>query len=156
MKNWEKLIIFWGVLDILSLLIYGITNIVKGKVPIINDLQMIIDNSNSFGLAAIKLLIPVAIILYVSLAFSGYYLIKRKKIGAIISYCQTPFRLVTIIPPSIFVLFWLMGFIKLEMRQMIILTISVLLITEVFKVFSLYKWQKIIKTTSNKSLNLTG
>jgi hypothetical protein len=139
MKRWDKLLMFWGILDVLSLLVYGLTNIINRKIPFLNDMQAIIDNSNSFGLTAIKLLIPVFVISYVSLAFSGYFLIKQKKIGVIISYIQFPLRLITIIPPSISVLMWFLGPIKNDINHLFYITFSMIILTEIFKIFTLYK-----------------
>ena len=54
----------------------------------------------------IIVLTSISLFLYLSLLFSGYLLIKRNKFGAVLSYFQCPFRLLTFIPISLFFLTW--------------------------------------------------
>jgi len=142
MKIWDKLLILWGTLDILSLIGYGAKCIIEDKIPIINDLYLIAENLESFGMLSLKYIAPVLIgILYLSLSITGYFLIKRQKIGIIVSYLQTPFRLLAIMPPSISILLWFIG----TSNKPKILTISLIVIVETFKVYSLIKYQRLYK-----------
>jgi hypothetical protein len=139
MKIWDKLPIAWGALDLLSLVGYSAKCIIDNNIPIINDLHLISENLDSFGLVSLKYIAPVVVgVLYLSLGISGYFLIKRQKIGVIIAYFQTPFRLVAIMPPSISIFLWFIG----TKGNSIIFTLAIIATAEVFKVYSLYKYQK--------------
>jgi hypothetical protein len=140
MKIWDKLLIIWGSLDLLSLVGYSVKCIIDNNIPIFNDLQLISENLDSFGLISLKYIAPVVVgLLYISLGISGYFLIKREKIGVIIAYVQTPFRLIAIMPPSISIFLWFIG----TRGKPIILTLAIIATVEAFKVYSLYKHQKI-------------
>nr|WP_321466643.1 hypothetical protein [uncultured Desulfobulbus sp.] len=144
MKTWDRIIILWGCLDILSLIGYGIKNIIDKKIPIVNDLYPVFDNLNSFGEATLIYIVPtIILILYLSLGVSGYFLIKRKYAGVILGYIQTPFRLLLILPPSISILIWLTNIVHLDPRNTIIISMAIIFTSELLKVFSLYKWQKL-------------
>ena len=139
MKIWDKLLIVWGSLDILSLVGYSAKCIIDNNIPIINDLHLISENLDSFGLISLKYIAPVVVgVLYLSLGISGYFLIKRQKIGIITAYCQTPFRLLAIMPPSISIFLWFIG----TKSNPIIFTLAIIAAVEAFKVYSLYKYQK--------------
>jgi hypothetical protein len=141
MKIWDKLLIVWGSLDILSLVSYSVKCIIDNNIPIINDLNLISKNLDSFGLISLKYIAPVVVgVLYISLGISGYFLIKRQKVGIILAYVQTPFRLIAIMPPSISIFLWCLG----TRGKLIVLTLSIITTVEVFKVYSLYKYQKTI------------
>jgi hypothetical protein len=80
--------------------------------------------------------------------FSSFYLLKRNKIGAILSYIQTPFRLLAIIPPSIFFIVWPLKYIfdNPETIAAIITAVTLMLLSEIFKLTSVIIWHKNLKT----------
>jgi hypothetical protein len=79
-------------------------------------------------------------LVYASLILSGVYLVKKKKLGAILSYIQTPFRLLFIIPPSIFFILWPLGYFS--DKPQIVLGVVLVLLSEILKVFTVASWQK--------------
>jgi len=146
MKIWDKIIIIWGCLDIISLITYGSKSIIEKKVPFVNDLYRVFGNFNSFGETSLLYIVPIILlILYLSLGASGYFLVKRKYAGVILGYIQTPFRLLLVLPPSISIVIWLTGLVHFEPRNTIVISMVIIISSEILKVFSLYKWQKLNK-----------
>jgi hypothetical protein len=101
-----------------------------------------------------------ACMLYISLLFSGYYLIKGNKIGAILSYIQTPFRIITFIPPSIFFITWPLKYFfnseaisanvanfvfDAEAIAAIATFVTLMLLSETLKLYSIVTWRRKMK-----------
>jgi len=131
--------IFWGILDLLSIGWYAGMNIYKGQIPLVHDVLSGRQNIESFGLPNFSFLIYIAAILYVSPIFSGTLLILKKKSGLILSYIQTPFRLILVIPPSIFFILWP---IDNTIEKPIALGFGLVILSETIKVSSLILWNK--------------
>jgi hypothetical protein len=106
MLTLKKMAALWGICDICSVGWYVGWRIFHGQIPFYHDIIKSIETNRSFGDPSLVLVTIVSLLLYVSLIFSGVYLIKVQKVGAILSYIQTPFRLLTLIPPSIFFISW--------------------------------------------------
>lgn len=130
----------WGVLDLLAIAWYVGWNIYYKRFPIFHDVKMIVDNATSFGVPALKYLFIFGILIYLSLIISGVYLIKLNKKGAIISYCQTPFRLLMVIPPSVFFILWPIKYI-VDPPQ-IVAGICLVLLSEIFKMSCVVSWHR--------------
>lgn len=140
MKNLEKIILTWGIFDLSAVAWYMGWNIYYGKLPIANDVQLIIENATSFGIPSLIYVAFFGLLIYLSLLISGFFLIKHKRAGAIISYLQTPFRLLMIIPPSIFFILWPLKY--LFEKPPILAGICLILFSEVFKLITVIKWHK--------------
>ena len=140
MKRLNKIIFIWGIFDFAAIVWYMGWNIYYGKFPLINDIEKIADTSASFGLPYLSIFSYLAILVYASLILSGVYLVKKKKLGAILSYIQTPFRLLFIIPPSIFFILWPLGYFS--DKPQIVLGVVLVLLSEILKVFTVASWQK--------------
>jgi hypothetical protein len=140
MKRLNKIIFIWGIFDFAAIAWYMGWNIYYGKFPLINDIEKIADTSASFGLPYLSIFSYLAILVYASLILSGVYLVKKKKLGAILSYIQTPFRLLFIIPPSIFFILWPLGYFS--DKPQIVLGVVLVLLSEILKVFTVASWQK--------------
>ena len=115
-------------------------NIYYGKLPIAHDVQRIIENTTSFGMPSLMYVAFFGLLIYVSLLVSGFFLVKRKKAGGIISYLQTPFRLMMIIPPSIFFILWPLKY--LFEKPQILIGISLVVLSEICKLVTVIKWHK--------------
>jgi hypothetical protein len=83
---------------------------------------------------------------------SGIFLIRQKRIGAIISYIQTPFRMLAIIPPSIFFATWPLKYIIINPRAIVSICIfvSLVLLSEALKTVSVVMWQRRCLSHSNE------
>jgi len=142
MTKLEKIIVLWGVLDLVAIAYYIGRNIYYKRLPVIYDVQKIIENTTSFGLPELKYLVFASLLLYLSPLISGIYLIKLKKAGAIVNYIQIPFRLVMIIPPSLFFILWPLKY--MFDSPPVILGIALVIFSETLKNAYVIRWHRMI------------
>ena len=139
MKRLEKIVIVWGVFDVLTIAWYLGWSIVHKRIPFVYDIRELIVSTTSLGIVWMIVLSVFGLVIYLSLAASGYLLITHKKAGAIIAHIQTPFRLLMIIPPSIFFILWPLSFVTESYH--IVLGYSLIIPIETMKTTSLIMWQ---------------
>jgi hypothetical protein len=151
MKDINKIIKIWGLFDLCSFGWFIGWRVVHAQIPFVYDIQKSMETARSFGVPSIALLSIASVVLYLSLLPSGYYLLKQKRMGAIMAYIQTPFRLLTFIPPSIFFLLWPWKYIF--MKPPTFFGIILPLISEALKLFTVIIWHKTIKTAYNTAFN---
>jgi hypothetical protein len=152
----EKIIPFWGIMDLAAIGWYILFNIAKGKIPFYSDIVTAKSTSIAFGLPIPTVFASVSIFLYSTLLVSGFLLIKRNKYGAILSYIQCPFRLLTFIPISIFFLTWPVKYIfgmptrfddptiQAFVQAPIIAFLSLMLLSEIIKTATVIRWHVMI------------
>ena len=150
MIDLKKAIVFWGILDLCSISWYIGVSFFKGGVPFYGDIAMAKNTAVSFGHPLPIILSSIGLVMYVTLIPSGILLVKQNKYGAIISYIQTPFRLLLgFLPPSIFFIHWPVRHIidVKETSKLIlgIIIVSLVLISEIPKLYTVIKWHKKIK-----------
>ena len=133
--------VFWGILDLLSIGWYAGMNISKGQIPLVDDILSGSQNIETFGFPNFTFLIYIAAILYISPIFSGILLILKKRSGLMLSYIQTPFRLILIIPPSIFFILWPINS-SIEKHMVLGLGFGLIILSETIKVSTLVFWNK--------------
>ena len=131
---------FWGILDILSIFWYIGWNVAHGYIPVLNDIEKVSENIAHFGLPEYMFLSFISVLLYLSPILSGILLVFQKKAGLILSYIQTPFRLILFIPPSIFFILWPLKSI-FEIPPLW-LGIALIIMSETLKVSTLILWNK--------------
>ena len=131
---------FWGILDLLSVFWYISWNVAHGHIPVLIDIEKVSRNITNFGLPEYNFLSYVSVLLYLSPFLSGILLVLQKKAGLIISYIQTPFILVLIIPPSIFFILWPLKSI-FEIPPLW-LGIALIIMSETLKISTLILWNK--------------
>ena len=136
----ETIVKFWGICDLSFIVIYVATSIIGGRLPVYSDIVAIFTNAESYGSDYIKIFSIVSVILYVSIAYSGWLLWKRDKLGGLIAYIQTPIRIATI-TPSLYFIFWPLKYISHIIVSVIIMWI-LLLLTEGIKVYNITQWRK--------------
>ena len=141
MNKLDLIPVSWGVADLLSIAWYAGMMAVQGEIPVVQDISDGIKNIEMFELPQFTFLIYIAVILYVSPILSGILLILKKRIGVILSYIQIPFRLVLIIPPSIFFILWPLNE-SIQPRTALLLGFSLVFISEAIKLTSLVLWNK--------------
>lgn len=66
MKYRINIAIFWGIMDLLSILWYVIWNISQKQVPLFYDLERIAQNARMFGLPELKYVFYFTAIIYLS------------------------------------------------------------------------------------------
>lgn len=135
----------WGLLDLSFFGWFVGTSLLAGRVPIYSDLHTAEETATSIGS-----LFPVAVtalstILYVSVLVSGTLLFLRKHIGVVLAYAQFPFRLALVVP-SLFFIPWLVA----PLPHRIAIAVDIVLIgsSELFKVWSLWFWERRIVVAS--------
>ena len=136
----DKTIRFWGICDVLFFSWYLANSLIKGKIPFYHDIVQTIQTTESFGHPLpILLLIPV-IALYISLPFSGKLLYQLNTKGAILSYFQTPFRLLSA-SPSLFFIHWPISFaFEKPPIWVVIIGAALILTSELAKLYSVISW----------------
>ena len=144
----RRIIILWGIFDLLSLGWYLGWRVIHGQIPFYHDILNSIQTTTSFGLPSLSIFTIISLIFYISLAFSGFLLIRHKKNGAILSYIQTPFRIFTFIPPSIFFIIWPLKYLfdNPKSISVIITCVILLFLSETLKIYSVVTWRKQIVT----------
>lgn len=151
MTKLDKIAFFWGACDLGFICLYIIRSVIKGKLPFYSACKDYLNMAASFGdqrfgdpiLFAWMIL---SVLLFVSFIPSGILLLRLNKAGALLSYIQMPFRILTF-QPSLFFVFWpFRYFVKavqpLALSPALLSAIVLLISTETIKVISLAKWQK--------------
>ena len=130
-------------------------NISKGQIPLVHDISSGINTFNSFGFSNLAFLAYFSVLLYLSPILSGTLLLTKKKAGIIISYIQVPFRLLQLIPPSIFFILWPLNS---SMNKTIIIVLGILLtiFSEIIKILSLIYWNNKAHNQAFELTNTTG
>lgn len=143
----RNIIILWGIFDLSAFGWYMGWQLFHGQIPLYHDILKSFQINTSFGIPSLSFITIFSLILYISLVFSGIYLIQRNKIGAILSYIQTPFRIVALIPPSIFFIIWPLKYIFDNPKAIsaIITFVILVLLSEILKIYTIIAWRKQIK-----------
>ena len=146
MLTLKKIIPLWGICDVCSVGWYVGWRIFHGQIPFYHDvIKSIETNKIVWGATSVPAETVIALLLYVSLAFSGVFLIKLQKVGAILSYIQTPFRFLTFIPPSIFIITWLLRYFFDNPGTIwaIGTLLFLVLLTESLKLWTIIRWRRL-------------
>lgn len=147
----EKILKLWGILDLAVIGWYVGFKIVKGEIPFFSDLLAAKSTSISFEAPMPIIFVSISLFLYLTLLISGILLLKGNKYGAILSYIQCPFRLLTMIPISLFFPTWPIKYIfgmpvkindlsKAFIQAPIIAFFSLSLLSEIIKTVTLIRW----------------
>lgn len=142
---------FWGILDLAAISWYFCMNFVEGKIPFLSDLVQANATSISFGSSMPLIVSSISLFLYLSLVLSGILLVKGLKYGAILSYIQCPFRLLAIMPISLFFLVWPVKYIfgppehfdltlQAILQPPVIVYLSLRVLSESIKTVTVARW----------------
>jgi len=151
MNNRHKLITFWGICDLASIGWFIGRGFLNKQIPFYHHIILANETSISFGSSLPLIVTYISLVLYASLIFSGFLLITHHKYGAILSYIQCPFRISTLIPPSLFFITWPVKYIfdlpssSLEPtinNPAVILIASLILLCESLKLTTVIFWHK--------------
>jgi hypothetical protein len=145
MLKLKAIVTIWGLCDICSIGWFIGWRIVHAQIPFYYDINKSIQTNTLVGAPSLVLVAIFSQILHVSLIFSGVYLIKRRKAGAILSYIQTPFRFFLLIPPSIFFITWPLKYFFPNPGTITAFgTLAFLLLfSETLKLWSIIRWRKL-------------
>jgi hypothetical protein len=141
MNKINSIAVFWGILDLLTIAWYLGCTIYRGDIPIVQDIVQATTTLKMFEFPASKFLSYLLVLLYISPILSGILLILKKKAGLIVSYIQTPFRLILIIPPSISFILWPINdsFSKIAVLS---LGFTLVFLSETIRISTLIVWNK--------------
>jgi hypothetical protein len=139
LKKLEKVIKIWGVLDVMAILWYMGWSISKNQMPFVYDIKhQFLNAAPQIGMDTAISLSIIVFAAYMSLAISGYFLFRLKKAGVVIACIQSPLRVITIIPPSVFFLLWPLSMIFDSPSAAI--GFSLTLLVEMVKISSMISW----------------
>jgi hypothetical protein len=143
----RKLIAVWGLFDIITIGWRTGVDIYCGEIPFLYGIRKYWEtNTSIYGSHPPLdiLVIPYAwAACYLSLIVSGIFFLKRHRFAAILSYTQTPFRLILFIPPSIFFILWPLKYIFA--KPSIFLGIGLVILSEALKLYSVVRWRRMTK-----------
>ena len=137
----DKIIIFWGLCDISQFAGYLIKTIAHRQIPIISGLLNLFRGTPSLGTSITQIL---GLAMFISVAFSGYFLVTRKKIAAVISYVQAPFRILFGVSSLGIVYVAMLHFFPTFTSKpaQLIFGIMLLLVIEIVKIITIILWHK--------------
>ncbi len=129
----RKVLVFWGVLDVIFIFWYVFNSINSGNTPLISDINMAIEASNNYGSNTPLYVTGLNIFLYLSIILSSVSLLFFSSFAKMVCYIQTPFR-VFLIVPSLSLIEIVFSFTPNNPIWVIGL---LFLVSEVFKIYSL-------------------
>jgi hypothetical protein len=146
----RKLIVLWGLCDALAFAVYLFGKFSTRQVPILSEVSSFLDHLNndasSVFVAFVFLLIPIA---RFSLAFSSYFLLRNKKVGAVIYYVQLPFRILAG-PPSLYIVWFPIITLYPQLPRFGMALTLTMVIIEIIKLVSIVKWQRELKVSERE------
>jgi hypothetical protein len=137
--------VVWGLLDLSFFGWFVGKSLLAGRVPIYSDLRRAGEIATSFGDPFPIEVAAVGTIIFISLPVSGTLLCLRKHFGVVLAYAQFPFRLAFAVP-SLFFIPWLMAPLPLQIA--IPVYIVLIVSSELFKVWSLWFWERRVVVAS--------
>ncbi len=115
-----------------------------GQIPFYADITASVNTARSFDHPLPIVITIISLLLNLTLIYSGYLLYCQKPIAAKVANIQTPFRLITLIPPSVFFIIWPLKYIFDNPRAIsaIITYIILILLSESLKTYSVFVWRR--------------
>lgn len=152
LKKLEKVIKIWGILDVMAILWYMGWSVSKNQMPFVYDIKhQFLNAAPQIGMGTAISLSIIVFAAYMSLAISGYFLFRLKKAGVVIACIQSPLRVITIIPPSVFFLLWPLSTIFDSPSAVI--GFSLTLVVELIKISSMITWWVLLNRARNVQLS---
>ncbi|MCY1411132.1 hypothetical protein D3C76_571120 [compost metagenome] len=132
------LYLFWGGMDLFYVGRFCYVNFSNGRIPFYTDIQTYALVGWGHGsIPGLFFLLDMA--LNISIIFSMFLFFRGSRIAPYVAYAQAPFRLLLAIP-SLSFLIW---FTKVGEVTSVILLVSLLLVSELAKVFSIFFREKV-------------
>ena len=148
--NVELLIRICGLLDLCSIAWYLSSRLLHGNLSFYPEITMSIRTGTALGgsyAAIVPIVTTVSMLLYASLVFSSYHLIRLHRIGAVLAYVQAPFRVLTFMPPSVFFLLWPLGLYSYStLLPKVVVVFGLLLGSEALKTIIVIRWHRKFST----------
>ncbi|CNE91778.1 hypothetical protein QVN42_08005 [Yersinia nurmii] len=140
----NRTFLFWGVMDLYAVLYIGVQYFLQERIPLVAEVQYLLEiGFDKYPL--IYAMITLSIIFKISLIITTVLFLTRSQYAIKAAFIQEPFRLLLVIPS----LSMITPVLKEFNIRILAVSLTLLLISEVFKIVSLYKVQ--IKTGLNKT-----
>ena len=135
----ENQIRIWGILDLGYVACYLAWRIFHGQIPVLHDVMQSIQTSRSFGEAWPIYITSISSIFLISVFASGVLLLRRHQLAPLLTYAQTPFRLL-FLKPSVFFILWPLSSIFDSPPTLtgVLLVVS----SEALRLYSVVSWAK--------------
>lgn len=134
----SKIIRFWGAIDVIYVIWRVVTDIYESRIPFYNTFKDVIDVSVSFEHWLIFLGSMLTSLVFLTIVISGPLMIFHSKIGVYLSIVQAPFRLLLLLPPTMF-------FLKVigdRFHFHILIVLFVIIFVELLKIYTQVNWLK--------------
>lgn len=122
---------FWGLMDFAAIFWFTYFSYDRGRIPFVSDILDAIKTGNEMDSWLPPVLVIATVCLYISYAFSGFFLFKKSVIGKYLMYCQLPFRLFFMLP-SVFFIPNLLSGVSVSM------VLGSMVVAELVKIFSVH------------------
>lgn len=134
----SKILRFWGIMDVMSLISYFIFSIINNRIPIYSDIKGIISTIDSFGFEGaglfwISILVICDIFILVSLFFSANLFLRGTSAPLLFISLQEILRFITLKCSLVFIPLIL----HLTTSSLVWLNVSLFIFSEAFKVCTL-------------------
>ncbi|MCY1447092.1 hypothetical protein D3C87_1704520 [compost metagenome] len=136
--NAQRVFIFWGVMDLMFLFEFAYWNLSRRRIPLYDDLISFSQVYAQHGWDMLIVFFVASIVLTLSIFLTMLMFIKQSPTVRLIAYLQVPFRLYFVVPSLSFI----PGLVRFFEWDQLVLIFSLLIASEVIKVFSLYKARK--------------
>jgi hypothetical protein len=133
--NKHRVFLFWGAMDLMYVLGFIYLNLSHGRVPIYDDAISFRQVELSYGGVLPVVLFSSSLLLIFSTMLTMWLFFKQRPWVRIIAYLQIPFRLFLVVPSLSFTP-WMINLFGINQA---VAVFSVLIVSEVLKVISLYK-----------------
>lgn len=149
LKKLEKLIILWGVLDVMTILWYMGWSVSKNQMPFVYDIKhQFLSAVPQISMAKAVSFSLLFFLSFMSLIVTGYLLIKLKKVGVVFACVQTSARF-TFIPPTAMFLLWPISFFIANPGVTVGYMLAALTIAvELIKILSMIAWWVLLNRAS--------
>lgn len=128
---------FWGVMDAIVVAFYFLTSVARGRVPYLTDFAQAIWFLEDGGITAFYIL-GLTVLMVISILVSCLLFFLERDWVKWVVYLQTPVRVVALIP-SVSLLHIGAAYV---FGPYLVLPVSLVLISEALKVWSVWRWSK--------------
>lgn len=133
----KNVLLFWGWMDLCFILNFLWWNFSLRRIPIYDEILLFMQLLGSIH-PALAWQFPVRILLVLSIPLSMILFFKQSRYATAAMWIQAPFRLFFVMP-SLFVGVWIINELRIES---VILNLSFLLISEAFKMYTVWRFRK--------------
>ena len=98
----NRWMMFWGAMDLAALLLYAVSSVYQGGIPLAHDIASGMAIQQRHGSVFPLLVSILDVTLLLSMLVSGILLVKRSRLGRYVVIAQLPFRILLVMPSVFF------------------------------------------------------